>query len=89
MIDCIAILRGGPHEEEAKRLYEFVTTQESLIHAARDYYRIPVRSDVDRKQLPVWMNVPFTRMPIDWELLRNQSNDWLRYWDTNIRGRGK
>jgi hypothetical protein len=35
------------------------------------------------------MNVPFVRMPIDWELLRKQSNDWLRYWNTNIRGRGK
>jgi hypothetical protein len=55
----------------------------------RDYYRIPVRSGIDRKQFPDWMNVPFVRMPIDWELLRKQSNDWLRYWDTNIRGRGK
>jgi iron(III) transport system substrate-binding protein len=89
VIDCIALVRGAPHEEEAKRFYEFVTTEESLIHAARDYDRIPVRNDIDRKQFPDWMNVPFTRMPIDWELLRKQSNDWLRYWDTNIRGRGK
>ncbi|PYS22086.1 MAG: iron ABC transporter substrate-binding protein [Acidobacteria bacterium] len=89
VIDCIAIVRGAPHEEEAKRFYEFVTTNESLTASARNYYRIPVRTDIDRRQLPDWMNVPFTRMHIDWDLLRRQSNDWLRYWETNIRGRGK
>jgi iron(III) transport system substrate-binding protein len=89
VIDCIAIVRGAPHEEEAKRFYEFVTTSDSLIISARKYYRIPVRNDMDRKQLPDWMNVPFARMPLDWDLLRRQGNDWLRYWEANIRGRGK
>lgn len=85
--DAIAIIRGAPHEEEARRFYEFVTSPESLIHAARNYYRIPTRTDIDRQQLPAWMNEPFTRMPIDWDLLRKQGDDWLRYWDTEIRGR--
>lgn len=89
VIDGIAILRGAPHEEEARRFYEFVTTTESLIHAAQAYYRIPVRADVDRQQLPAWMNEQFNRLPLDWDLLRKQSNDWLRYWDTEIRGRSK
>jgi len=88
VIDAIAIVRGAPHEEEARRFYEFVTTPESLVHAAQEYYRIPLRMDLDRKQLPAWMNEPFTRMPLDWDLLRKQGNDWLRYWDTEIRGRG-
>ncbi len=89
VIDGIAIVRAAPHEEEAKRFYEFVTTAESLGHAARNYYRIPTRTDIDRKQFPDWMNQPFTRLPLDWELLRKQSNEWLRYWDANIRGRGR
>ena len=87
VIDAIAIVRGAPHEEEARRFYEFVTTTESLAHAAQNYYRIPVRTDLDRKQLPAWMNEPFTRMPLDWDLLRKQGNEWLRFWDTEIRGR--
>jgi iron(III) transport system substrate-binding protein len=87
--DGIALIRGAQHEEEAKRFYEFVTTPESLIHAAQNYYRIPIRSDIDRKELPEWMNVSFKPLPIDWGQLRLQGNDWLRYWNTNIRGRGK
>jgi iron(III) transport system substrate-binding protein len=89
VIDCIAVVRGAPHEAEAKRFYEFVTSTESLITSAQKYYRIPVRTDIDRSQLPDWMNAPFTRMPLDWNLLRQQSGEWLRHWETNIRGRGK
>ena len=87
--DGLAVVRGAPHEEEARRFYEFVTTPESLIHAAREYYRIPARTDLDRSQLPAWMSASFTRMPIDWELLRKESNEWMRYWDAEIRGRNK
>jgi len=86
--DGIAIIRGAPHEEEARRFYEFVTTPESLSYAAHKYYRIPARTDLDRSQLPAWMNEPFTRLPIDWALLRKQGDEWLRYWDTAIKGRG-
>jgi iron(III) transport system substrate-binding protein len=85
IIDGIALIRGGPNPAEAKRFYEFVTTLESLTYAAQRYYRIPVRTDLDRTQLPAWMNEPFTHMPLDWDLLRKDGNDWLRYWDTEIK----
>jgi hypothetical protein len=35
------------------------------------------------------MNERVNEMPLDWDLLRKQSGDWLRYWDTEIRGRSK
>jgi len=89
IIDAIAIVRGAPHEEEARRFYEFVTTSESLIYAARVFYRIPARTDIDRALLPQWMNESFKRMPVDWNLLRKESGEWLRHWDTEIRGRGR
>ena len=87
--DGIAIVRGSANEEEAKRFYEFVTTPENLVLAAKKYYRVPVRTDIDRAQLPGWMNERVNEMPLDWDLLRKQSSEWLRYWDTEIRGRNK
>ncbi|MBV9957854.1 MAG: extracellular solute-binding protein [Acidobacteria bacterium] len=89
VIDAIAIVRGAPHEEEARRFYEFVTTPESLIHAAQSYYRLPARTDIDRAQLPAWMNQPITRMKVDWNLLRREGGEWLKYWDTQIRGQAQ
>jgi len=88
VIDGIAIIKGAQHEDEARRFYEFVTTPESLVYAAHKYYRIPARKDLDRSRLPAWMNEPFTRMPLDWARLRKQGDEWLRYWDTQIKGRG-
>ena len=87
--DGIAIVKGAPNEAEARRFYEFVTTPESLALAAHKYYRIPARTDLDRSKLPAWMNEPFTRLPLDWNLLRKQGDEWLRYWDTQIRGRNR
>ena len=85
--DGIAIIKGAPHSDEARLFYEFVTTPESLAYGAHQYYRIPARTDLDRTQLPAWMNEPFTRMPLDWDLLRKESNEWMRYWDAEIKGR--
>lgn len=87
VIDSIAIVRGAPHAEEAKRFYEFVTEPDNLIYSAKNYYRVPIRSDIDRSRLPDWMNAPFNRMPLDWELLRREGDTWVRYWDNEIRGR--
>ena len=87
VIDGIAIVRGAPNEAEARKFYEFVTTPESLAYAAQKYYRIPVRTDIDRKQLPDWMNEPFTSLQLDWNVLQKEGPEWLRYWDTQIRGR--
>lgn len=87
--DGIAVVRGAPHEEEARRFYEFVTTTESLTYAAQKYYRLPIRTDINRAQLPAWMNEPFQRMALDWDLLRRDGGEWLRYWDAEIKGRQK
>jgi iron(III) transport system substrate-binding protein len=87
--DGIAIVRGAPNEADARSFYEFVTTPESLEHAAGTYNRIPIRQDIDRTRLPAWMNESFTRMDLDWEVLRKNVGQWIRYWDTEIRGRSK
>ena len=39
--------------------------------------------------LPAWMNERVNEMPLDWDLLRKQSGEWLRYWDTEIRGKSR
>lgn len=88
VLDGIAVVKGAPNEAEARKFYEFVTSQESLIHAANKYFRIPVaRTDLDKTKLPAAMQTEIKRMNIDWNLLRKSGNDWMRRWDTEIRGR--
>ena len=59
----------------------------TLVLSACSYYRILVRTDLGRRQLRNWMKVRFTRMPLDWELLRPEGNDWIKYgtWKLEVR----
>jgi iron(III) transport system substrate-binding protein len=87
LTDAIAIVKGTQHLKEAQDFYEFVTTPESLEFAAEEFYRIPSRNDIPRETLPEWMrglNIP--RMPMDWALVEEKSQEWMDYWDSNIRG---
>ncbi|MCA9732205.1 MAG: extracellular solute-binding protein [Deferribacteres bacterium] len=87
--DCIALVRGGQHQQLAQKFYEFVTSKDALIQQAHKYYRIPARHDIDMQSLPEWMREPIKAIPMDWKLFAEKSNEWMRYWDEQIRNRGK
>jgi iron(III) transport system substrate-binding protein len=88
--DGIAILARAKNVPAATDFYEFVTTRENLILAARKYYRIPCRKDIAIEELPAWMTRnPVPTMEVDWKVLEDKSNEWMRYWDTNIRNSSK
>ena len=76
--------------ELAKKFYEFVTTPESFIYAAQQYYRIPTRQDLDFSQIRAEFNpAQYQAMPIDWQLFADSCATWMQYWDQNIRNKGR
>jgi iron(III) transport system substrate-binding protein len=87
LTDAMAIVKGTKHRKEAELFYEFVNTPESLAFAAKEFYRIPSRNDIPKESLPEWMqNLNIPRMEIDWDLMEAKSQEWMEYWDSNIRG---
>jgi iron(III) transport system substrate-binding protein len=87
--DGIAIPARARHPETARLFYEFVTTKENFILAARKFFRIPCRKDIPAASLPTWMtgtSIPV--MPLDWKVMEEMSSQWMKYWDTNIRNQG-
>jgi iron(III) transport system substrate-binding protein len=87
--DCIAIVKGTRNLERAKQFYEFVTSQESVILQARDFFRIPARSDIANEELPRWIrDLKLTPMSIDWQQVAAHERDWMRQWEEQVRGRG-
>jgi iron(III) transport system substrate-binding protein len=90
LFDGIAIVRGTRNVEAAQRFYEFVTTQDALIDAANRFLRIPARRDIPQDSLPDWIREAGERivpMTVDRELMANHLDEWMRYWDANIRNR--
>ncbi len=86
VIDGIAIIKGTPQPKLAQEFYEFVTTEENLLLAARDFYHPPLRTDIDKAKLPEWLSkIEIKPMPVDQALYKTNIQDWMRYWDSQIR----
>ncbi|HJU89268.1 MAG TPA: extracellular solute-binding protein [Gemmatimonadaceae bacterium] len=92
LVDGIAIVRGSKHPEIARRYYESVTTPAALISAARAHLRIPARTDIPNDSLPDWIReaqAQIKPMPLDRALLAQHLDEWMKYWDSNIRNRSR
>jgi len=86
----IAIVANCKHFESAKLYYEFVNTQENLIILAKEHYRIPTRNDIPKELLPKWItDASIVPMDIDWEVFSKESDEWMKYWEQNIKNKGK
>jgi iron(III) transport system substrate-binding protein len=92
LVEGLAIVKGAKHPEIAERFYEFVTTPAALQTAATQFLRIPARTDLPVDSLPAWIRdarSTMKTMPVDRKLLADSLDVWMRYWDANIRNRGK
>jgi iron(III) transport system substrate-binding protein len=92
LVDGIAIVKGTKHPKEARLYYEFVTTPETLKAAAEQFLRIPARTDIPVSTLPQWIQdakAKIKPMAVDRRVMAEHLDEWMKYWDTNIRNRGK
>jgi iron(III) transport system substrate-binding protein len=88
LVDAIAIVRGTKRPDVARQYYEFVTTREALLEAARRFRRIPVRSDIPADSLPSWIRevrAKIRPMPGNQRMIADSLDAWMTYWDTRIR----
>ena len=62
-----------------------------MIEAARKFVRIPARRDIPRDSLPREIARAIAEikpMPMDRALLAAHLDEWMAYWDSNIRNHG-
>ena len=88
LVDAIAIVKGARHVAEAHLFYEFVTTPDAMYSAAEKFQRIPARTDLDSSRLPEWVRQTMSElkaMQLDAALLAEKLDEWMTYWDSNIR----
>lgn len=88
LVDAIAIVKGGGNPDAARRFYEFVNTPQALLHASRDFLRIPARTDLPSDSLPEWIReatASIRPLPGDVRMVNDSLDAWMTYWDQNIR----
>lgn len=88
LTEGIAIVEGAKHPKAAEAFYEFVNSPEAAKTLAEEFYRIPTRSDV--KGLPEWITeTEIKAMEIDWNAFQEKGDEWMKYWDENIKSGDK
>jgi len=86
--DCIGIVAGAKNLAGAKAFVEYINSVDNAVEQAVKFNRMPTNADAIAK-CPAWMREPFKVMDVDWNLLANKQNEWLKYWEENIRGAEK
>jgi iron(III) transport system substrate-binding protein len=90
--DAVGVVRGAPHPALARAFVAWVGSPEAQLLAAREAYRLPARLDLPDDSLPEWARTVRREMKVadvDWDLLAVRGEEWMRYWDQNVRGTGR
>ncbi len=91
VVDAIAVVAQSPNPEAARAFVDYIGGMEAVLVAARDHFRLPVRTDIPTDSLPPALRRAREEIvpePMDWQLLQERGSDWMRYWDERVRGRG-
>lgn len=86
--DCLGIVAGAKNINAAKAFMDFINSPENAIEQAVKFNRFPTRADVLDK-CPAWMKTQVNVMDVDWQVIAQKQDEWLKYWDENIKGAEK
>lgn len=92
IVDAIALVGGAPHPEAARAFIEWVGSAEAQLLSAREAFRLPARADLPPDSLPDWVREVRAEMipePMDWTMLAERGDEWMRWWDRRVRGTGR
>ena len=92
LVDAIAVIKGAKRPELAQAFVEYCGSLEGQIIAARGAFRNLVRTDIPTDSLPNWLKrvtEELRPMHLDWTVLEANGREWMRYWDSHIRGSSK
>lgn len=90
LVDGVGVVRGTKHEAAARAFVEWIGGP-GVVPAAREFFRLPARTDVPDDSLPPGLRAVKSRLraePLDWALLQQKTPEWMRYWDEHVRGKG-
>lgn len=89
--DAIGLIAGAAHAEAAKGFIDWIGSVEALSLVAREALRLPARDDLPAGSLPEWAERALAEIlpaEIDWQLLDERGQEWMRRWDREVRSRG-
>ncbi|HWK89441.1 MAG TPA: extracellular solute-binding protein [Longimicrobium sp.] len=90
LVDGVAVVKGARHAGAARTFVEWIGGTPAVAAAARDYFRLPARTDFPADSLPERLRAARAQIKpekIDWNMLQERTPEWMRYWDEHVRNR--
>nr|WP_240627390.1 extracellular solute-binding protein [Thermoflavimicrobium daqui] len=87
LVDGVGIVKGAKNADAAKKFYDFLFEENTVQDLSDKFYQIPARSDMKQ---PSWLKgTELKPLNIDWSVMAKKEKEWMQYWDTNIKNKGK
>ena len=89
--DSIGLVANARHPEAARAFIDWVGSEDALLLAADQAFRLPARTDLARERLPQWAREALDEIvtaEVDWELIAERGQEWMARWDREVRGKG-
>jgi len=89
--DSIGLVANARHPDEARAFIDWVGSEEALLLAAEQAFRLPARTDLARERLPQWAREALDGIvtaEVDWQLIAERGKQWMARWDREVRGKG-
>jgi iron(III) transport system substrate-binding protein len=90
--DSIGLVAGARQPAEAQAFIDWVGSEDALLLAAEQAFRLPAREDLPRDRLPQWARDALDGIvvaDVDWDLIAERGQEWMGRWDREVRGRGR
>ncbi|ADU50823.1 extracellular solute-binding protein family 1 [Thermaerobacter marianensis DSM 12885] len=89
LVDGVALIKGAKHPEAAKKFMEFLFDEDVQLDLAANMYQIPTLANLDPAKMPKWLaELDLKPMDLDWKMMGEKEQEWIQYWDQNIKGKG-
>ncbi|MDX2127833.1 MAG: extracellular solute-binding protein [Chloroherpetonaceae bacterium] len=85
-IEGIALVKGSNNLNDAKKFYDYVTSDSSLVLQMEKFYRIPSRK-INNQNVPWLTKLNYKRMPIKHEVTAEEQKIWMEHWQSVIRNK--
>ncbi len=88
IVDCVAIVKSPRDPAAAIAFVEHVGSAAASVEIARDYFRIPLRTDLDPEALPDWLrDIPRKFAAVPRDALAREGEAILAAWDRDVKRR--
>lgn len=86
LVDGLAKVKGGPGGAGADLFITYLMSEEVQGKLAEEKFQIPT---IKLSKEPSWLaELKLTELKVDWDRIGTNETDWIKYWATNIKGKG-